>query len=222
MDYYEKPEEQEKGVNETGEDFPKEEKVDSVGSPEEKTDPPQEESKGTTDTGTVFSRTSFEEEKNGGSKSKMIIMICLIIIFTILGFVGGYFYAKDPSSSSAPLPVITDTVPTSTPTPVEEGVDLSAYSIEILNGSGVAGVAGSEQEALEADEFNVENTGNAENQDFTETIIAVKSDVSEEFIEKLRDSLEERYVVAAGTEELEDDNDYDVVVTIGSETVEDE
>lgn len=181
-------------------------------------------SQGISDVGTTFTRSSYQEEKNpSGSKSKLIITICLIIIFTLIGFVGGYFYGKSVSSNNTVTPSSEiETIPTFTPTPTEEEVDLSAYSIEILNGSGVAGVAGDEQDALVADGFSVENTGNAENQDFTETMISVKSSVPAEFIQKLRDSLSERYVVTSGTEDLEDDNDYDVVITIGSETVVDE
>lgn len=177
-----------------------------------------------TDAGTVFTRSAYQEEKtNSGSKAKLIIAICLIIIFTILGFLGGYLYGKNTGSLTSPATSEQqETVPTFTPTPTEEEVDLSAYSIEILNGSGVAGVAGDEQDALEADGFSVENTGNAENQDFTETTISAKSSVSPEFIQKLQDSLSSRYVVSDDTDELDLDNDYDVVVTIGSETVVDE
>lgn len=210
------------------EEVEKDEMVENAKESEEETTendlPEMEEKKeevADTDTGTVFSKSSFEEDKKSGG-SKLIITICLIIIFTILGFVGGYFYGKSGGMSS-PAPTQTETVPTFTPTPTEEEeVDLSAYSIEVLNGSGVAGVAGDAQEALETDGFSVENTGNAENQDFTETVIAVKEDVPEEFITLLRNSLEESYVVESGTEELDEDNDYDVVVTIGSETVVDE
>ncbi len=186
----------------------------------------QEEEKKDNDivnTGSVFTRTSFEKDadKKGSKVSKIIIIICLCIIFTILGFTGGYFYGKGYLGVNQ-APEAVETVPTFTPTPTVEEVDLSAYSIEILNGSGVAGVAGSEQGALEADGFNVENTGNAATQDFTETAIAVKSSVSEAFMEKLKTSLSERYVVDSTVGELEDDNEYDVVVTIGSETVVDE
>ncbi len=157
--------------------------------------------------------------------SKIIIVACLCIIFTILGFTGGYFYAKGylgGMTGSSNTPDAMDTVPTFTPTPTIEEVDLSAFSIEILNGSGVAGVAGTEQTSLEADGFSVENTGNAETQDFAETAIAVKSSVPEEFIEKLKTSLSERYTVDATIEELDDDAEYDIVITIGSETVVDE
>lgn len=193
------------------------------------TDIPSEEKKenaqkDSIDVGTTFTRSSYQEEKSGsGGKAKLIITICLIIIFTLLGFVGGYFYGKSVSSNAtAKSSNETETVPTFTPTPTEEEVDLSAYSIEILNGSGVAGVAGDEQDALEVDGFSVENTGNAENQDFTETTISAKSTVSPEFIQKLQDSLSSRYVVSDDIDELDSDNDYDVVVTIGSETVVDE
>lgn len=165
---------------------------------------------------------SASEASEGGKKSKIIIVICLCIIFTILGFFGGYMYAKTMGVASAPAAKSSDIVIESTPIPTVDEVDLSEYSIEILNGSGVAGIAGTEQEALETDGFSVENTGNAETQDFTKTEIAVKSSVPKDFIQKLTDSLSERYVVKSSTEDLESDSTYDVVVTVGSESVVDE
>lgn len=168
--------------------------------------------------------TAFPTEKKseGGKKSKVIIVICLCIIFTILGFFGGYLYARNMGSVNSSESLSTDTAPVPSATPTPEEVDLSAYSIEVLNGSGVAGVAGTEQQALETDGFSVENTGNAETQDFAETVVAVTSSVPDDFIKKLKDSLSERYVLATDTESLASDSTYDVVVTVGSETVVDE
>lgn len=163
-----------------------------------------------------------EEKKEGGKKSKIIIVICLCIIFTILGFFGGYLYTKNMGTASAPDTFSKDTTAEPSATPTPEEVDLSAYSIEVLNGSGIAGVAGTEQQALETDGFSVENTGNALTQDFSETVIAVTSKVPEEFVKKLKASLSERYTVASDTEDLGSDSTYDVVVTVGSETVVDE
>lgn len=200
-------------------------KEESIKEEEKQVEEKKDEKEAASDS--VFTRTTFEREadQKGNKMSKIIIVLCLCIIFTILGFTGGYFYAKGylggiTGASNAPESM--DTIPTFTPTPTVEEVDLSAYSIEILNGSGVAGVAGTEQDALETDGFSVENTGNAATQDFSETAVAVKSSVPEEFIEKLKTSLSERYVVDSTVEELEDDAEYDIVITIGSETVVDE
>lgn len=175
-------------------------------------------------TDSIFSSPpdDIKQAKKGKSKSFLIIVICLCIIFLLAGFVGGYFYGKgfDFNLGTAPAPTPVAEAPT--PTPTVEEVDLSAYSIQLLNGSGVAGVAGDEQTALEADGFKVENVGNAETQDFSETSISFKSDVSEAFLDKLKESLAARYVIAGEAGELDSDNTYDVVITLGSETVVDE
>lgn len=214
-------EKEEESMNEKS-DETLEESSESVKTDESTSDSEASSNADVSASGTAFSKTSFEEEKSGGGgKSKLIITICLIIIFTIFGFIGGYFYGKGSLSSSVPE-FSEEPTPTVEATPTPEEVDLSAYSIEILNGSGVAGVAGDEQEALEADGFKVENTGNAENQDFTETVIAAKSDVSKEYLDKLKDSLAARYTVDSSVEELDADDTYDVVITVGSETVVDE
>lgn len=153
-------------------------------------------------------------QKKGKKSSVVIIVICLSIISLLAGFVGGYFYGKGGIDLNfAPTPTPTPT-PTSTPTPEE--IDLSAYTIEVLNGSGVAGVAGDEKEALTEEGFNVENVGNADNQDYSETNISFKSTVSEDFIDKLKESLGKRYTLAENSEELSEDEDYDVIVILGS------
>lgn len=98
-----------------------------------------------------------------------------------------------------------------------KAVDLTKYEIEIQNGSGISGEASRQQENLESEGFTVSSIGNADNSDYTETIIQAKETVEAAFLDKLKSVLEESFVVGE-TEELPQDADSDVIVILGSET----
>lgn len=187
--------------------------VDSEDSEEEK------ESSSSPSTDSIFSTLPEEDRKpkKGKNSLSIIVIVCLFVIALLIGFVGGYFYGKGPGLTVEPTP--TPEVVEPTPTPKVEEIDLSAYSIEVLNGSGVAGVAGKEKTELESGGFKVESTGNAETQDFSETSISFKPSVPKAFIEKLKEALATRYEIAPDGKELDSDNEYDVVIILGSEKV---
>ena len=103
--------------------------------------------------------------------------------------------------------------PEVTPTPDEAAKD--EFTIEILNGSGISGEAGRAQVLLEDEGFTVSGIGNADNSDYTETVISSKENVSSEWLSLLKKSLQEAYVVSSG-DELSSDAETDVVITVGS------
>jgi len=90
---------------------------------------------------------------------------------------------------------------------------LSEYSIQVLNGSGVVGEAGRVRAALGEEGFEVTNVGNAGNYDYTDTEVRLKGDVPETIFDKVKKALAD-YTVTKG-EVLDDESDYDVVVTVG-------
>ncbi|HSX09676.1 MAG TPA: LytR C-terminal domain-containing protein [Candidatus Saccharimonadales bacterium] len=105
-----------------------------------------------------------------------------------------------------------------TPSPTEVPVDVSQYTIEILNGSGVTGQAGKVKDSLTADKFNVSSTGNAANNNFTKTEIAAKKSVSAAYITKLESELNKTFVVDTTVATLSNSATTDVTVTLGSST----
>jgi len=129
---------------------------------------------------------------------------------------GVFWYKQGAVTKEEDVNVVTlSPTPTATPTPVIE-VDLSEYEIEVLNGSGITGEAGRQQENLETEGFVVDSVGNADNSDYTDTVIQAKSDVSQAFLTKLREFLEESFTVAKDSEELDEDASVPVVIIIGS------
>lgn len=123
-------------------------------------------------------------------------------IFVILGIlivagVAGFLIFKGSSSPSAPSPTPspftegTSTVSTPTPAPV----DKSEIDIEILNGTGIAREASFLQGKLRDLDYTEIETGNAEDQDESETTTKVtfSSSVPEEVVDEITEELEGIY-----------------------------
>ncbi len=83
---------------------------------------------------------------------------------------------------------------TATATPEAEIV-LSKYNIKILNGSGIAGEATRMKTFLEAADFTVLSTGNADSYDFMTTEITYSPEVSSGWLSKLKTELAKKYVI---------------------------
>lgn len=157
------------------------------------------------------------EGSSGTSWKKIILMILIIVPVGFLTFGGLLFFTNDfnldslnkKSEKSIKLPQIS-----STPTKVE--VDRKAHEIEVQNGSGIAGEGAKVKEILENEGFSVGAVGNADNSSYTETIITVGSEVSEEFIDELTKVLEERGAVGT-IEKFATGEDGEVRVIVGSE-----
>jgi len=145
-----------------------------------------------------------------------------ILIALVVGFISGgvYVYISGISSLSKPEPTL---APTATPEPTPEPtpaamIDYKSFSVAIFNGSGKIGEAG-KAEALLEDDFTIDEVGNADRFDFEETEISVKSDISDEVIEKIIDLLSSDYEVVEG-DTLSSNSDFDIEITVGSLTPE--
>lgn len=164
-------------------------------------------------------KMSEEEDVPVSSKPpKKNYMWPILFIFIIaLALLGGIFVYKQSMNKGADVNVITlSPAPTVMPSPTI-ALDLSKYPVEILNGSEVDGEAGRQKTNLEAEGFTISSVGNADNSDYTKTIIQAKKTVPQAFLDKLKSVLENSFVVGE-TEELSEDEDSDVIVIIGSET----
>lgn len=146
---------------------------------------------------------------------KILIIVAILLILAGGGF---YYYqsTQKPAETAKEEEKSDESVtPTEEPTPAD--VKNDAYTIELLNGSGIAGEAGRAQELLEGEEFKIDSTGNAENYDFEDTVIQAGSDVEEAWVDALRDTLGKNYTVKSGVTKLDSaDSESDVVVIVGS------
>lgn len=157
------------------------------------------------------------EGSSGTSWKKIILMILIIVPVGFLTFGGLLFFTKDfnldnlnkKPEKSIKLPQIS-----STPTKVE--VDRKAYEIEVQNGSGIAGEGARVKEILENEGFKVGVVGNADNSNYTETIITVNEKVEDEFIDELTKILEERGAVGK-IEKFAEGQEGEVRVIVGND-----
>ena len=154
----------------------------------------------------------------GGGKRYLLIFL---IVLLILGLIGGgvYIYRRTLSQKEA--------APEVTPTPefqVEESpeaspaaaLDRADLAVEILNGSGIAGLAGEASAYLESVGYTDVKTGNAGSYDYEQTEIAIKQE-KQAYLSLLISDLEEEYSLAEKTSVLDADSDFDVVITLGKE-----
>lgn len=143
----------------------------------------------------------------------------LVGLIVIAGF--SYFFSSDTKKS---ISLSTFTGVTATPTaeptatPEPEKVDLTAYSIRVLNGSGITGEAAKVKALLEKKGFEVGSVANAATSDYTKTEISAKKNTKEEYLNELIKALQDDYSVNSVVEDAPSSQTADVVVTVGSDT----
>jgi len=143
--------------------------------------------------------------------------ILLIFAVAIVLLIGLFAYRKGAfnrvatvvnKASATPTPAATP-VPTATP-------DLTKFEIEILNGSTVTGEASKEKAVLAAAGYTVSSVGNADNSDYTTTIIKAQSQVDSGFIAELKTTLSNTYTLG-DTQVLSSSAAVPVQVILGTE-----
>lgn len=154
---------------------------------------------------------------NYGPSPLLIIIPGVLLLGALLG--GVYFYEKSVNQAATATPTPEETIaPSGTPQPSASPsakLDLTKYPINVQNGSGIPGTAGSAKDVLTKAGFKVSSTGNADNYNYTDTIIKTKSDVPADFVSKLTTTLSGVYSVAKA-QTLEASSSSEVVVIIGS------
>ena len=123
----------------------------------------------------------------------------------------------EPTSSQSPTPSPTNT-PTPKPTvnPVDRstGLDRSKLSVTIQNGSGIVGAAGKASDILKNLGYDIISTGNADNYDYSNAYIQVKSSDSD-YLELLKKDLGGSYTIGTTSANLSSSFSSDALVIIG-------
>ena len=148
-----------------------------------------------------------------------IIIPTALLVGALVGGLITYFsgISKLNVPEATPTPVSTvQPVVTASPKPeVKTEVKRDTIKIQVLNGSGTAGLAGKAKTYLEGLGYVGVVAGNAPTSDYEETVISVK-DTKKELLETVKSDLSKNYQVAAETEVLPASSKYDFVVTLGS------
>lgn len=148
-----------------------------------------------------------------------IIIPTALLVGALVGGLITYFsgISKLNVPEATPTPVSTvQPVVTASPKPeVKTEVKRDTIKIQVLNGSGTAGLASKAKSYLEGLGYVGVVAGNAPTSDYEETVISVK-DTKKELLETVKSDLSKNYQVAAETEVLPASSKYDFVVTLGS------
>lgn len=157
---------------------------------------------------------SQPKEKKGANK-----WIFIFLGLLILGGAGIFFFARQggnaeptPTPSFGVIPVddyTPEPVATATPEPVAK----EDVSIEVLNGTGIAGEAGFLQGKLKELDYTDIEVGNASSTDNSDTTVTFKKDLSTTIQDEIKEELEEIYknvVVKTSTTQ-----DSDIVIITG-------
>lgn len=217
------------------EEKPKEEKAINEVSSEQKSLEEGESNKKTQNTSSQAASIGVAETQNVApeppkkerSKFWLFFFITLGITVLIAFLAGGFFVyysgvrnlnslattVSQPSVSSEPT-----INPEATPTPTSAPVNnkkLSEYKVSVLNGSGIIGAATEVKNILEKGGFKVANTGNADNFNYKETVIAAKSSVTKDVITTLESLLDKSYNLKIDEKSLKETSSYDLVISVG-------
>ena len=206
-----------------------EEKSDDLDKSEKKEEGSEEKTKIETST----ENKPIEDENNNSQENTQkpkteklpfwILFIAFIIGLSIgAGLIGGIFYYR--SNVSKTNKEIVNIKPTSTPmsTPevtVEENeteekkIDLSKYKVQVLNGSGIKGIASKTSNLLEEAGFKDIDTGNADSYNYTKTEVSFKDSVESDVFKSIEDALTD-YTIEK-SDDLKDTSDYDIVIIVG-------
>lgn len=170
------------------------------------------------------SKVDANEKKSSSDHRR--VMVLLGILLLLAGITGGLLYAKgylklgngktedQPQASLAPAP---ETItPTASSAASLIPISLAEYSVSILNGSGKAGEAGVVEKLLLAEGFSEIETSNAENFDYTQTVVQLREDIPSEVYDELERALNSEYVMELQKERLIADSKYDVILILGS------
>jgi len=142
-------------------------------------------------TGVMFSPIPVKSPKK--KMTKTFLGIFILVIFVI----GGFLIFKDnkPGSSEVtPTPLVRGVNDTETPTPTAsptpKAIERGKVSIEIENGTGIAGEAAYIRDILKGIGYADFKLGNTSSQDFVTTSVTfgkgVSQDVQDEITEKLK------------------------------------
>lgn len=122
-----------------------------------------------------------------------------------------------PEESGTPTPKVTSTPtpkPTTNPVDKATGLDRSELTVEIQNGSGTVGAASKFSDFIKGFGYHVVSVGNADNFNYENITISVKSDFAK-YLPLLKKDVSSSYTVTTANSTLSASSSADAVLIIG-------
>lgn len=194
--------------------------------------------------GNPFPTPSLDKKPASKKKKRFIFLFFAIVFILLLIYVGSKVLNSNTSNQEAditPTPTEEFIIPTDTPTPTGDELtptptskptasptpksttssidkttklDRKDMSVIVQNGSGEKGVAGKAADILKNLGYNVTSTGNADNFNYSDVTIQVKSTKSD-YLPVLKKDLSSDYTIGSSTSDLSSSSSADAVVIVG-------
>lgn len=189
-----------------------------------------------------FPTPSLDKKPASKKKKRFIFLFFAIVFILLLIYVGSKVLNSNKSNKEASVtPTPTEfVIPTDTPSPTDEltptptgkptatptpkistssidkttKLDRKDLTVTVENGSGEKGVAGKLADVLKGLGYNVTSTANADNFNYSDVTIQVKSTKSD-YLPVLKKDLSSDYTIGSATSDLSSSSSADAVVIIG-------
>jgi hypothetical protein len=159
-------------------------------------------------------------EQESRVEVKQVLLIGLVVIVGLAVIGGGIFVSRKALlNRKTELPVAVIPTVAGEPTKTVEatptlGLVRADLKVEVLNGSGVAGLAAKAAAYLEEIGYKEVKTANASKYDYPETLVQVKEN-KKQYLGMVKEDVSKKYTLAAKTEILDEKSDFDVVIIVG-------
>jgi hypothetical protein len=164
--------------------------------------------------------TNFSESNQQVVNKNKKMGLIIGIVFIVLVLIVGIFILRQPKKTEETKTPISETQqPSPTETPA---IDKKTVKIQVLNGTGTPGQAGTAVEALKKAGYVADNIKTANAKEFTNTVttIAVKEGF-DSLSSDIKDALSSTFdTIEIDTTPLDKDSDFDIVVTTGGKKFE--
>src|SRR3989344_4650811 len=162
--------------------------------------------------------SSYLNPQSGNKNNKIAIAVGVVIILAVI--IGGTFLLKKTKKTE---PTKIAVVENKQPSPTEKPkIDKKSVKIQVLNGTGTPGQAGTAVEALKKAGYNPDNikTTNAKDFDNTVTTITVRTgfeDTASDINDVLKSTFSE---IKIETTQLDEKSEFDIVIVTGGKKFE--
>lgn len=142
-----------------------------------------------------------------------IVVIIAVLAFAVLAVALGIFRLHH---QIATVPVQNTPTVTVTPTPTP-AITKDQLKVQVLNGTGQAGQAGRVKDTLQALSFTSVDTGNAEVDDTTDTIVTFSARVSDQIQKEVTEALKKTFTNVVTHTATDAKPSFDISITTGTE-----
>jgi len=141
-----------------------------------------------------------------------VVLPLILITGSLIG--GVFIYRAGIKPEVVPEQPSPSPIPTEVPDITPVALKREDLKLQILNGQGIAGIAGEAKNYLESLGYKEIEVDNADSFDFEETEVSIKK-AKENYFDLLKEDLSAKYVTAEKAEILDPESEFDVIVVIG-------